>query len=203
MRRIHPTEFFVNYRLPLVVRYNQDCIFIAMCYAFFNGRFEKQLILTRLNFSYVCLFSSVLCTWPSVNVTVCVPRVEERLNSYAAAKAVVLSRLVKARFNCLPTCNFLAEVFTWGSLSWTINRSLQDLAFSLDPAHIFVNTFLSVIPNSKLITISNNDLPKHLSWNSTWTQRVVNEFSAPRVKWKREKKRRQRKNCINRKTVEL
>ena len=93
----------------------------------------------------------------------CVPRVEERLNSYAAAKAVVLSRQFKARFNCLPTGNFLAEVFTWGSLAWAIICSLQVLAFSLDPAHIFVNTFLSVIPNSKLITISNNDLPKHLS----------------------------------------
>ena len=104
---------------------------------------------------------------------------------------------VKARFNCLPTGNFLAEVVTWGSLAWAIICSLQVLAFSLDPAHIFVNIFLSVIPNSKLITISNNDLPKHLSWNSTWTQRVVNEFTAPRVK------RRHRKNCINRKTVEL
>ena len=39
-----------------------------------------------------------------------------------------------------------------------------------------------VIPNSKLITISNNVLPKHLSWNSTWTQRAVIEFSAPREK---------------------
>ena len=79
----------------------------------------------------------------------CVPRVEERLNSYAAAKAVVLSRQVKARFNCLPTGNFLAEVVTWGSLAWAIICSLQVLAFSLGPAHIFVNTFLSVIPNSK------------------------------------------------------
>ena len=98
-----------------------------------------------------------------MNVTVCVLRVEERLNCYAAAKAVVLSRQVKARFNCLPTGNILAEVVTWGSIAWAIICSLQVLAFSLDPTHIFVNTFPSVIPNSKLITISNNDLPKDLS----------------------------------------
>ena len=50
------------------------------------------MLINGLNFSSVSLFSFVLCTWPSVNVTVCVLRVEERLNSYAAAKAVVLSR---------------------------------------------------------------------------------------------------------------
>ena len=69
----------------------------------------------------------------------------------------------------MPTGNFLAEVVTWGSLAWAIICSLWVLVFSLDPAHIFVNTFPSVIPNSKLITILNNVLPKHLSWDSTWT----------------------------------
>ena len=116
----------------------------------------------------------------------CLRRFEEKFNCYICSSKSPC--FVKARFNCLPTGNFLAEVATCDSLAWAIICSLRVLAFSLDPAHIFVNTFPSVIPNSKLITISNDVLPKHLSWNSTRTQRAVNEFSIPRVKWQREKK---------------
>ena len=126
------------------------------------------------------LQTAELLTWATVNIVTAdnnypplmQPTVQQT-GIWGMSKAFVLSRQVKVRFNCLPTGNFLAEVVTWGSLAWAIICSLWVLAFSLDPAHIFVNTFPSVIPNSKLITISNNDLPKHLSWNSTWTQRVV------------------------------
>ena len=98
---------------------------------------------------------------------------------------------VKARFHCLATGNFLAEVVTWGSLAWAIICSLRVLAFSLDPAHIFVNTFPSVIPNSKLITISNNVLLKHLSWNSTWTN--VQSTSSVLQEWNDKEKKKETK----------
>ena len=56
--------------------------------------------------------------------------VKERLNSSRSRC------FVKARFNCLPTGNFLAEVVTWGSLAWAIICSLWVFAFSFDLAHL-------------------------------------------------------------------
>ena len=54
----------------------------------------------------------------------------ERLNSSRS------HYFVKARFNCLPTDNFLAEVVPWGSLAWAMICSQRVLAFFFDLAHI-------------------------------------------------------------------
>ena len=106
---------------------------------------------------------------------------------------------VKARLNCLPTGNFLAEVVTWGSLAWAIICSLWVLAFSLDPDHIFVNTFPSVIPNAKLITISNNVL---LNWAETLRGRNVQSTSSVLQEWNdKEKKKETTKELHKSKTL--
>ena len=54
--------------------------------------------------------------------------VKERLNS-SRSRCFVM-----ARFNCLPTGNFLAEVVT--CLAWAIICSLWVFAFSFDLAHL-------------------------------------------------------------------
>ena len=76
-------------------------------------------------------------------------RVEERLNSYVPAEAVVLSR--QDLIACLLAISLL-RLSLGAALLRAIICSLWVLAFSLDPAHIFVSTFPSVIPNSELIT---------------------------------------------------
>ena len=46
-----------------------------------------------------------------------------------------------------------------------------------------------MIPNSKLITISSNVLPKHLSWNSTWTD--VQSMSSVLQEWNDNEKKKE------------